>query len=225
MKSKPIIFSEPMVKAILSGTKTQTRRIIRIQPQKDAMGISLAKELGKGDKNRFGCIIQKSDGLVDFAKCPYGEVGDLLYVRERWTRGKIAVGELPDGRDSEPYVSQCTGENNIIYYQQCIENDVDTSECTWKPSIYMPKSASRIFLKVTGVRIERLNDINASEAIKEGIEPILNAYTNYQNPQFPTKSPIQSFRSLWEKIHGGASWNYNPWVWVVEFELQKPLIR
>jgi hypothetical protein len=196
---KPILFSTPMVQAILNGTKTQTRRIF--------------KTYNKGGLKLEGHQIEPGEAQY-FS--PYGKVGDILWVRETFLVGRVSVGELPDGRDSEPYVSQCSDENDIIPYEWCIRNDIDVSEARKKPSIFMPKAACRLFLKITDIRVERLQDISVNDIIKEGLSSKLREHDACVDLK-------DKWEGLWKSINGEQSWNDNPWVWVVEFEqTEKP---
>jgi len=180
---RPILFSTPMVRAILSGEKLQTRRILKRQPH-----ISGAD------------IICKIRPIIYSTKHPYGEIGDILWVRETW---------------------QDLGFGIWIY-----KADDPKFGGKWKPSIFMPKYASRIKLEITNIRAERLQDISYEDAVKEGIESsnefggnegYLHQYKNYQGKDFDCDS-IGSFLSLWESINGEGSWYDNPWVWVIEFK-------
>jgi hypothetical protein len=157
MKERPILFSTPMVSAILEGRKTQTRRILK-NPE------------------------------VSMQNCPYGKPGDLLWVRETWGIEKRK-------------------EKRIVFKARM--NDYPIQDDRWRPSIHMPKDAARIWLKLTEVRVERLQDITEKDAIAEGIED--------ESPYF--YNPKYSFISLWESINGEGSFYQNPWVWVLTFEV------
>lgn len=124
-----------------------------------------------------------------------------MYIRETFAVGKIDYGEEPDGR-SFPYISQCKGENDIIPKEWAIRNNIGIDEVKWKPSIHMPKEASRIFLKIIDIKVERIQDINANSLMKEGI------------------LSSEDFKNTWNKIYKekGYCWDKNPYVWVIEFE-------
>lgn len=198
---KPILFNTAMVQAILEGKKTTTRRIVK--------GVRNLYFLGFNSDNYDATFSDKkllNNATLKYKKQPY-YVGDILYVRETWCdrwlpddflQGKDRYGYKADGIPSYGY----WGNEN-----QCKDN-------VWIPSIHMPKAAARIFLKVTDVRVERLQDITYDGLISEGIEI----------PRFATEEALQAnFRNLWdstlnkdqEDIYG---WNANPWVWVIEFE-------
>lgn len=174
MNFKPILFSTPMVQAILDGRKTQTRRVIKPQPLD---------------------VVTYADQRVwypEVIKCPY-EVGDILWVRETFT-------------NSEEYP--------FIFYKA----DADDVSIKWKPSIFMPKSACRLFLQVKSVRVERLQDITEEDAIAEGAK-----HGRFYGLGQIGGSIREGFFELWETINRKGSVNKNPWVWVIEFEkIEKP---
>lgn len=201
MEQRPILFSTPMVQAILAGRKTQTRR-------KADMTSRHIRKLFNGE-------FEGESGRI--YKCPYGQVGDVLWVRETWQWDWIDC----DKKEEKCYFFKTSTLPNVL-----------ASGEKWKPSIHMPKDAARIWLRINNVRVERLNDISEEDAIKEGIEELKsNGIPHYRNygKQLVAKefnffcSPVNSFRSLWESINGENSWNNNPWVWVIEFEgIEKP---
>jgi len=184
MKERPILFSAPMVRAILAGQKTQTRRVMKkLPPQKFGCSHSIKDCIfGKG----WSFNDARGNCACDGVRCPYGEPGDRLWVRETWAH---AIG-------------------GGFHYKA----DYGHSDWLWKPSIHMPRRASRITLEVAGVRVERLQDISEADAYAEGVEA-----TEYG--QFPAPS---AFKYLWESINGPESWISNPWVWVVEFKKNQP---
>lgn len=217
MKTKPILFSTPMVKAILEGKKTQTRRVIQFELNNIHYVFGMPKENIKllADWSLSG-IDEFRDNILSYyvqcdvddsyskeIKCPY-EIGQILWVRETFC-------PVVDAHTFEDTGFKYRADNNTQHYNGC-----------WKPSIFMPKVAARIFLKVTNVRIERLHDITESDAIDEGIKCIDNVYYDYLSEKFYRK-PYESFCTLWTKINGKESWNKNPFVWVYEFErIEKP---
>lgn len=194
VKEKPILFSTPMVQAIMDGRKTQTRRIVK---DCTARILTLKGDVATGESGRE-------------RKCPYGKVGDVLWVRETVCNA---------GTKEKPY---------YLYKANGCEPR-DTSK-KWKPSIHMPKEAARIWLEITYIRVQRLKDISEEDAIAEGIEKHETfGYSCYKclkeghilpdicNDGF-YENPKDSFLSLWQSINGIDSWNKNPWVWVVEFK-------
>lgn len=208
-KERPILFSGEMVRQILAGQKTQTRRVMRPQP------VYPPKYAGA------------HKWVWDYGEkpCPYGKPGDLLWVRETWR---------PAASIDANFDAKIAYGRDHIYYRA----DQDGYGATkWRPSIFMPRWASRITLRITGVRVEQVQDISEEDAIAEGIEhnwvgdepcPLEYAdeWRNYAGDaeDFPCYSAIDSFRSLWDSINGqrqGCSWENNPWVWCIEFEVLK----
>ena len=193
MTEHPILFSGPMVRAILEGRKTQTRRVLKPQPNEvGAVGIiSLPDQLG--DSNLF--YFESKSGKIGlfkppFIKCPYGAPGDSLWVRETWhPRGEYRATpwENANGR------------------------------AIWKPSIHMPKWASRITLEITEIRVERLQDISEEDAIAEGSQ--IPCAQLPKSCQQGTMTERCQFSKIWETINGKKyPWSRNPWVWVIEFK-------
>lgn len=175
MKERPILFSGPMVRALLAGQKTQTRRIVKEVHCKDS-GVTLAP-----------CEIAGEVNGGDYRLCPYGAFGGRLWVRE--THYVQSAG-------------YADGSGKLILYKA--DGDAPT---TWTPSIHMPRWASRITLEVTGVRVERLQEISAADAVAEGCQSC---------------TPYDQFRALWSFIHtadGPNGWAANPWVWVISFKV------
>jgi len=195
MKEQPILFSGPMVRAILDGRKTQTRRIVKPQKRKD--GVQLIPEL----------LQQIGVGHA----CPHGAVGDRLWVREKWGpcqsnyKQDIATATyacFPDGSQKFKLGTYFQYNNN--------PDDIASkwpSGWKWRPSIHMPRWASRITLEITGVRVERLNEISEEDAQSEGVPVSLMG-----------ASHRIGFENLWGSINGPESWAANPFVWVIEFK-------
>lgn len=215
MTERPIIFNGDMVRAILRGEKTQTRRPVKPQP------VFLPDALPprwRWKSRRF--IAEWVDmagglGMQDF--CPFGQPYDRLWGRETW---RLAD---PDGDDAVsedvygPY-APFVGANGsrkirwrVIYRATSPESHPKYGKALWTPSIHMPRWASRITLEITDVRVERVQDITADEAIKEGVvDPIMGTYG---------LSPKTVFRDMWNDIYAerGLGWNENPWVWAITF--------
>ena len=215
MKFIPILFSTPMVQAILEERKTMTRREVNFPQVWPDLLEDLHAKLVVKDKEVFDLKGEHRFDLRD----RFGKPGDVLWVRETWATN----WELDNVSPSKlPYDAP-------FYY---LVNSEKGGEGRMRPSIHMPKAACRIFLEVVSVRVERLQDISDQDAISEGIEVIgLNAaevpfYKDYwgQSPGGMYPHPRNSFKSLWWKINGAESWDANPWVWVVEFKkIEKPL--
>ena len=188
MKEHPILFGAPMVRALLTDTKTQTRRVVKPQP---SPGLALG-----GARVVEGMTVWG-------ARCPYGQPGDRLWVRETFAR--------IDGQ-TRPWIET---DYAATYTHGDRLGDALGIKKRWTPSIHMPRHASRIDLEVTGVRVERLQDISASDAIAEGI----SLHTDHHHrPATSVYGPVQTYRDLWEDINGDGAWDLNPWVWVVGFK-------
>ena len=180
MKERPILFSGPMVRAILDGRKTMTRRVMKPQPEDYPYHHGLA-------------VYRVAK------KCPYGVPGDLLWVRETWATTEQAGVHPSDAQ--------------IVY--RATDPDWDTMEgWRWRPSIFMPRWASRLKLRITSVSVERLREITEHDAMREGV----NAEGVSTQPGiYSYRAP---FAELWDDINAkrGFGWDANPWVWVVGFE-------
>lgn len=209
MAEKPILFAAPMVRAILGGAKTQTRRV--------AVKTSQPRNVFISDFDAAECKIEienKISGTRSWKSCPYGHPGDRLWVREAFF-------------DTTPYSNAplFQGRAHPIAYRA----DGEVIGChKWRPSIHMPRTASRILLEITAVRVERLQDISEADAVSEGLTVCHGVdeggrYAGYhwdQQSEDDTLWPdaTVTYRHLWESINGPASWAANPWVWVIEFK-------
>lgn len=208
MKDRPILFSAPMVRALLDGSKTQTRRIMKPQPEWTEP--ESVWQHGDGHSGT-GWYVSNSDYPEEgalFYRFPYGQPGDLLWVRENgWEAPDLSPRDLREGADTWPAYEYDTEP------LMCWENG-ELKKLGWKrrPSIHMPRWASRITLEVTGVRVERLQDISRGDAMAEGCP-----FPNMAQGDDPRKW----YADLWHSINGPDSWILNPWVWVVEFKVMK----
>lgn len=191
-KFRPILFSTDMVTAILEGRKTMTRRKIKNKDQpyliNEKSFINYSDSFGWNVKHKIEDNPLRFEITQQF-KCPYGKIGDVLWIREKWRHNETQTGF--------PYHHYQDGE---------IYTDRDNEK--WKPSIFMPKAACRIFLKITNIRVERLQDISEEDAKSEGVYVAECCHAYYHG-----------FALLWQKINGKESWEANPFVWVIEFEL------
>ncbi|PHH04072.1 hypothetical protein [Leclercia adecarboxylata] len=197
-----MIFNAEMVRALLDGRKTQTRRIMKVQPDTPEFG--LRRIIESSIANEIGMYFWSQDdarGIKARSKpfsCPYGGVGDRIWVRETWAEAGAGAPDLKLYRANYP-----------AHVPSHYENVPPAEEIRWTPSIHMPRCASRILLEITDVRVERLNSISEEDAKAEGA---------------PTECCVigdkhfLGFRSLWKNIYGNDSWQANPWVWVIEFK-------
>lgn len=199
---KPILFNTSMVQAILDGRKTVTRRIIKNIPED-------THRIERDHEKWIACFGAYDAGIFyDYEKPirpqPY-EIGDILYVRETWHKYSKRVGK-----------GEACRLETFYGYKASVQNSEDAAE-KWKPSIHMPKEAARIFLRVTSVRAERLQEITVEQATREGIK--------LSFPPFQVDEFVDIWNSTIKKADVGRySWLANPWVWVIEFErCEKPV--
>ena len=248
MKTRPILMNGPMVRAVLSGQKTQTRRLVK----------GIVEDVRRGDWYADRRLVHKPTCQLGFCetvddgvlacdgydlepngagiRSPYGGPGDRLWVRETWG---LFDTEPKDGEKAKVFYRATDGDRDELRYQ------------LWRPSIHMPRWASRITLEVVSVRVERLQDITEADAIAEGVtvhtlpeewqaararvggpnvsisldrEPSqalieeLELYDVRHYPARPVMAAVQAFERLWESINGPGSWAANPWVWRIEFK-------
>ena len=231
MRTRPILFSAPMVLALLEGRKTQTRRVI--------------KPRGGEEVDPEG-IYDLRPGDLEVARCPYGQVGDLLWVREHWGyRGMTTCGGLSDislyyHTDEKLHITRgvpfekaksMVPKQNLNLPDPYVDWDGYQKKLRnwWKrkrsiPAIYMPLWASRLTLGITDVRVERLQEISENDAVAEGCRPYFDKKETQvigNIPMNPLVSPQESYARLWEEIKGQGSWATNPWVWVIEFTVHQ----
>lgn len=201
MKERPILFSGPMVRALLAGTKTQTRRVAQVE---NTLGIDsiLAPRRAGGHAATYLLPDQAAEAA---ACCPYGQPGDRLWVRE-------AFMHEPADYCWEASVSIPCRPAETVYRADFPNSQPGEG---WKPSIHMPRNLSRILLEITSVRIERLQDISEQDAAAEGVATWAPGALS---PESLNADPSDQFRWLWCSINGPDSWGANPWVWVVEFK-------
>jgi hypothetical protein len=210
IKERPILFSAPMVRAILDGRKTVTRRPLNAQALKN---IGYGVQLGEcHELPSEGPLHPNSVGYYnDF--CPFGQIGDRLYVRETCFINDYRETAVPEGERAD-----CE-----IHYRADGVPDFEGEEelIRWRPSIHMPRWASRILLEITDVRVERLQEITYEQAAAEGVHRgPLREWCASDEGGACHKYPMPAFRDLWQST--GGDWDANPWVWVVEFKRVTP---
>jgi hypothetical protein len=214
MKERPILFSGPMVRALLDGGKTQTRRVVKTRPIYDGRFAGNWKIVGKNGHEAaiFGPLVGEL--------CPYGKQDDRLWVRETW------MPDAPhDGTWASTQFYGCETSplsdipERFRKAKHCIHRASwdGPSMGSWTASIHMPRWASRITLEITGVRVERLQDISEADALAEGIVRLKEGFGLPDGSHFHAVDPRQSYFSLWEAINGPGSVQDNPWLWVIEF--------
>nr|WP_255319050.1 morphogenetic protein [Enterobacter sp. DSM 30060] len=212
-----MIFNSEMVRAILDGRKTQTRRIMKIQPEHSGLGLRLVTDSKNGsDDGKYFWSSSDACGLKARSKsftCPFGVVGDRIWVRETFQ------GPLFDYEQMESYLEDSSKFEKPEFCQYAADGkpapeyyDADDNlRHGWRPSIHMPRWASRILLEITDVRVERLASVSDEDAGKEG----------YPADPSPFGGPMDKwlwFRQLWDGIYPEQSFKHNPWVWVIEFK-------
>ncbi|HDH1524126.1 TPA: hypothetical protein PIU61_004754 [Klebsiella quasipneumoniae subsp. similipneumoniae] len=251
MKERGMIFNSEMVRAIVSGRKTQTRRIMKVQPSEDFTPMNMALETDYKARWYTPGVVDKDGYLQPASKkvfgvsnenegysCPFGAVGDRIWVRETF-QGPLFDYDLMDSycKDPTPFEKPefCVYKADGVPAPEFYDAD-DELHCCWRPSIHMPRWASRILLEITDVRVERLNAISEEDAQREGVHTEVWDQTvvarNYAArdeffqfwsegmPHYVEMNQLyrSSFRSLWESIYGAENWLANPWVWVIEFK-------
>lgn len=240
-KDRPIIFSGDMVRAIIDDRKTQTRRVVKPQPEEswtDVYGprdgeLTIVPYHENGPRSTWQtcwddqgrCWMLWTDGSgqrMYVPNCPYGVPGDRMWVRETW--GEISwheVGQYTYGDGPKP------NRNEVVYRAGPHPFDSDTphgwtNECRWRPSIHMPRRVSRIALEITNVRVERVQEISEEDARSEGAwaEGVPSGRSTSEGDSEEVGSHRAGFAQLWNSINAkrGFGWQENPWVWVIEFK-------
>lgn len=199
-KERPILFSGPMVRAILEGRKSQTRRVIKPQPDEVYKGKPIAP-CNRLEDDKYG---QRRRVTGQSVRCPYGQPGDRLWVRETF------------------------GISGNGYFYRADTMQPETVRYSWTPSIYMPRKASRITLEVEAVRVERLQEISDEDVLTEGVKSL--NWRKYMDPVCygaRASDYRQIFECGWDEINAkrGFGWETNPWIWVVEFRNMNPESR
>lgn len=241
-KERPILFSGSMVRAILDEEKTQTRRIMNPQAWGPVANVGLGRDVERFHWHRRG---ERTDGGFDLGThifglhpetqrilvaqaCPYGAPGDRLWLRETWA----PVDRMSSGVErEEPVEIGYMADLSAISHESDNVHSLDVygwnwEAIKWRPSIFMPRWASRITLEVVSVRVERLQDISEDDARAEGVRPFFERFPMFGQEQCITSgeraadAPFRaSFAVLWDEINGDrATWKSNPWVWVVNFK-------
>jgi len=223
VKERPILFNGEMVRAILDGRKTQTRRLVKPQPE----------HVDRYAGDSWPCMWQDKPPGCDTLKrmvAPLGTIGDRLWVRETW--GLMSYHDTTDWCGySIKDVSEAELRERFLV-EHAANWNLPNESAYWRPSIHMPRWASRITLEITGVRVERVQEMEgmdaaSSDALKEGVHRIHHEGGNYYYSAFRNQpdpknwtDPCLAFKELWQSIY--ANWDANPWVWVYEFRRIKP---
>ena len=230
IKERPILFSAPMVRAILEGRKTVTRRVCKPQPSANAHTTCASG-------NPMGAWWETGK---DINRCPYGKPGDRLWVRETWSDVNLqgapgiayrADGDVRDLMEDASFLDEDGAFNyddprSKPYNFACWSEDLlGGKEGRWRPSIHIPRWASRILLEITAVSVERLQDISEDQAKAEGVRLYtdhaeLGEWWHVEGIETYSADPRKSFELLWSSV--GGDWNANPWVWCVNFKRVTP---
>jgi hypothetical protein len=206
-----------MIRALLDGKKTQTRRIVKSQPQGRLLGLLERPIRSMADepvlRAWFGA--SEAENSSKEVTCPYGKPGDLLWIREAFI----------DDRDEYDYALSSAApyyKGAGIIFRADVDSDSDPAE-GWKPSIHMPRWASRVTLELIEVRVERLWDISEADALAEGVNIQLPMFDAEQYDAAGMKGNVyrEQYRKVWESINGLDSWDANPWVWALSFDVHR----
>ncbi|WP_204363797.1 hypothetical protein [Klebsiella pneumoniae] len=231
MTERGMIFNGEMVRALLDGRKTQTRRPIKWKQTRFT-------EIGEREDGSKWPWSEDAEHACDFwHPCPFGAVGDRIWVRETWgvvshafsddglmidwvpDRPATAIHEMPFGYGYYSGYAIYAADGDFTWGD---DDGYEDGRSCWKPSIHMPRAASRILLEITDVRVERLNAISEEDATAEGVPPAGSLLPDYPGTFLTPKGDFATakvaFQRLWESIYGEESWNANPWVWVISFE-------
>lgn len=222
LTARPILFSGPMVQAILEGRKTQTRRVLKLQPldvlTKRPPWANNATRVFNGRRCWF-YLAETNPNRGGIFKCRHGEVGDQLWVRETWATSILDPegSSFQDDPDNYTIVYRAD-KDDAKWKEHWTHCEVVNGRCKqtpcappWRPSIHMPRWASRLTLEITDVRVERIRQITSADCIREGFSPTMRNET-------PAK---ERFKELWDTLNAkrGHSWESNTWVWVLSFKV------
>ncbi len=218
MTERGMIFNGEMVRAILDDRKTQTRRIMKVQPESNQLGLLLITDSTKhSDIGKYHWAESNATGNHVRSKlfsCPFGAVGDRIWVRETFNSFWVTDEEIEEIQED---ISKAA---DLCDYKADYPDSSQPAE-GWTPSIHMPRWASRILLEmeITDVRVERLNAISQEDAQAEGME-LTGWRPTYSDPDSggEVMTPYDNFAELWSSIYGEGSWKADPWVWVIEFK-------
>ena len=211
-----MIFNGEMVRALLDGRKTQTRRIVKGTDS----AVKFCKEWNINGEEVFVVLGEKDhtgmNPVLGAISCPFGAVGNRIWVREAFRVHSRAT-------DVATLVYKASERNSWTEQTHRVPVAVCNKPATpekWTPSLHMPRWASRILLEITDVRVERLNAINEHDALAEGVAKLRGGFWKHYQPGWTQHqlSARGSFVTLWKSIYGDESWNSNPWVWVIKFK-------
>lgn len=222
MTERGMIFNGEMVRAILDGRKTQTRRVVKFKPREPGLNLNFSglklSHYRTGDassgyvlasRGAMGCWNDKTYP----AHCPYGQPGDRIWVREMFQGPLFDYDHMNAYNEDKSKFEKpefCVYKADGKPAPEFFDAD-DNLHCCWRPSIHMPRWASRILLEIMDVRVERLQDVKRADCLAEG-------YPEARAEEGGFYDPTIWFSGVWASIYGGENWNSNPWVWVIEFK-------
>ncbi len=211
-----------MVRAILAGRKTQTRRVMKRKfPHGELTGV-VSLGGAEVDLRNTNTFVAGRKILYGTEWCPFGQVGTRLWVRETWAKTCISPDGQCDGEGCDYCSWDYRSDDPTAKYPGDWPDNTPAHQCPprWKPSIFMPRAASRITLEIIDVRVEQLQAISFDDALAEGIEPLAanGHWYDYQALGFKSHCPIASYKTLWESINGAGAWESNPFVWAITFK-------
>lgn len=208
MTDRPILFSAPMVRALLNGSKTQTRRVLKPQPSDDL------DNLGDGET-----VLDMATGKPVNLRF---EVGDRLWVRETWYCDHIDCQRGPYLCPDNMPLTQLVEDGWLHFRATDDPKQWEAGQPKWRTPLHLPRWASRLTLTVTDVRVERLQDCSEADAVAEGIERSEEYWMDYEFPSTQCcVDPQSSYRTLWNSINGAGAWEQNPWVVAISFTVEK----
>lgn len=220
MSDHPILYSGPMIRALLEGRKTQTRRVVKPQPPVGHVYVGrVLCSTHRADEGKWTWAVEQAAMLRDAhrVRCPYGQPGDLLWVRETFRGARGYDGMPPSKWGNKPIWYSADGDPDAQRWWHLSDRG--------KPGIHMPRWASRLTLRITDVRVERLQNISEADAIAEGISPKWEPGCSGRLMEaiggFSFRPAASAYADLWESINGPGSWDANPWVWAISFDVIK----
>lgn len=225
MKETPILFTAEMVRAILDGRKTQTRRIVKPQPVPHDFGEGGVRDAFVQPQTVPGMVavgahVIKTGDTGYLRKLPYGTASDRLWVKEThtfWAHSVESVGVAYEA-GGEDKIVDFPDKKGMPPLDKQLARNLNGSRRK-RPAIFMHRWASRLTLEITDLRVQQLQDISEEDAIAEGIHRMGGGWRNYQHLDSDIQmTPDASYKSLWESIHGAGSWAKNPWVWAITFK-------
>ena len=225
-RERPILLSTPLVRAVLSGEKTQTRRLVKNTDEKTSR-IYWAENIETVPRGKYTGWVRECDAPLALPmSCPFGVPGDRLWVRETWYDDNALRKQEPTPTGPDKYIEYRASHNCLAWEAGCPCRD-DNGRRSWRPSLHMPRWASRLTLEITDVRVERVQQISERDANAEGVEELDGLLDEVELCRMAkdiggcAEDARTWFAVLWDSIYGqkpGIAWRDNPWVWVIDFK-------